>query len=75
MKTQQLTTNVTTFREFAQGFSDPRHEQIDFVDVGEGKEMADWKLKSIYTPLHPRITVRRERERETKNAGEKKKYT
>ena len=50
MKTQQLTTNATSFREFAQGFSDPRHEQIDFIDVGEGKEMADWKLKSIYTP-------------------------
>lgn len=34
------------FRQFTVGFSDPCHEHVDFVDVGEGKEMADEKLKS-----------------------------
>jgi hypothetical protein len=45
MKTQGLVQN---FREFTVGVSDACQEQIDFIDVGEGKEMADAKLKSLF---------------------------
>jgi hypothetical protein len=53
LKTQGLIQNPSCFREFTVGVSDPRHEQIDFIDVGEGKEMADWKLRSP-SPFHNR---------------------
>jgi hypothetical protein len=48
MKTQGLVQN---FREFTVGVSDACQEQIDFIDVGEGKEMADTKLKSSLKSL------------------------
>ncbi|KAF8534581.1 hypothetical protein BDD12DRAFT_895628 [Trichophaea hybrida] len=41
-----LIKTSSVFRQFTVGFSDPCHEHVDFVDVGEGKEMADEKLKS-----------------------------
>lgn len=46
MKTQGLIQTPSGFREFTVGVSDPCRELVDFIDVGEGKEMADTKLKS-----------------------------
>ena len=45
-----LIASPGTFREFTLGFNDPSHEHIDFIDVGEGKEKADWKLNSELRP-------------------------
>jgi hypothetical protein len=52
-----LIKTSSVFRQFTVGFTDPCHEHVDFVDVGEGKEMADEKLKSNeYPPLTHSLT-------------------
>ncbi|KAI5799890.1 hypothetical protein EDC01DRAFT_523986 [Geopyxis carbonaria] len=46
LKHANIIGSVNTLREFVVGFSDPCVEHCDFIDVGDGKEMADEKIKS-----------------------------
>jgi len=46
LKFAGLIPSGNVFRDFTVGFTDPVREHVDFIDVGEGKELADEKIKS-----------------------------
>jgi len=46
LKFAGLIPSGSVFRDFTVGFTDPVREHVDFIDVGEGKELADEKIKS-----------------------------
>jgi hypothetical protein len=53
-----LIPSGNVFRDFTIGFTDPVREHVDFIDVGEGKELADEKIKSFNFPLPHHLEVK-----------------